>query len=120
MSNGWQMPWQVPLATGEWRRPTGRAQMCAVPPKPEGVWWQPWGMASPDALATSAGSAESPPTFDGGLTAGDLQRIAMGIDAELSAATRAAYASSWRSWEGWCRARDQVALPAPRKLWPPT
>src|SRR6478735_9833827 len=32
MSNGWQMPWQVPCAAGEWRRSTGRAQICAVPP----------------------------------------------------------------------------------------
>jgi hypothetical protein len=64
--------------------------------------------------------ADRPPRSEGGLTAGDVERIATAIQAELSAATRAAYASSWRSWEGWCRARDQVALPAPRKLWPPT
>ncbi len=65
-----------------------------------------WGMTTPDALATSAGSAESPPTFDGGLTAGDVQCIAMVIKAEqLCAATRAAYVSSWRNWEAWCYAR---------------
>ena len=69
-------------------------------------------MTTPHALATSAGSAESPPTFDGGLTAGDVERIATVINAELSAATRAAYASSWRNWEAWCRARGVLPLPA--------
>jgi hypothetical protein len=32
MGNGWQMPWKVACAAGEWRRPTGRSQVYAVPP----------------------------------------------------------------------------------------
>ena len=36
----------------------------------------------------------------------------MVINAELSAATRAAYASSWRNWEAWCYARGVLPLPA--------
>jgi integrase len=69
-------------------------------------------MTTPHASALSAGFAESPPTVDGGLTADEVERIATVIDAELSAATLAAYASSWRNWEAWCRARGVLPLPA--------
>ena len=69
-------------------------------------------MTTPYALATSTGSAESPPTFDGGLTARDVERSATVINAELSSATRAAYASSWRNWEAWCHVRGVLPLPA--------
>ena len=69
-------------------------------------------MTTPHALAAPARSADRPPRSDGGLTPGDVERIATAIQAELSSATRAAYASSWRSWEAWCRARGLSALPA--------
>jgi hypothetical protein len=32
MNNGWQMPGQAHSAAMEWRRSTGRSQVCAVPP----------------------------------------------------------------------------------------
>jgi len=69
-------------------------------------------MTIPHALAAHARPPDRPTRSDGGLTPGDVERIATAIQAEVSAATRAAYASSWRSWEAWCRARGLPALPA--------
>jgi integrase len=69
-------------------------------------------MTTPRALAAPARSADQPTRSDGGLTPDDVERIATAIQAELPAATRAAYASSWRNWEAWCRARGLPAMPA--------
>jgi len=55
---------------------------------------------------------ESPPT-PYGLTAGDAERIAIAVDAELAPSTRQMYASAWRLWKRWCQTRGIVALPAP-------
>lgn len=47
------------------------------------------------------------------LTAGDADRIATAVDAELAPSTRQVYASAWRLWEWWCQTRGIAALPAP-------
>jgi hypothetical protein len=47
-----------------------------------------------------------------GLTARDLERVALALEAELAASTRSVYASAWRQWEAWCRSRGLEALPA--------
>jgi hypothetical protein len=47
-----------------------------------------------------------------GLTARDLERVALALEAELAASTRSVYTSAWRQWEAWCRNRGLVALPA--------
>lgn len=47
------------------------------------------------------------------LTAGDAERIAAAVDAELAASTRETYACGWRQWERWCRGRGIGPLPAP-------
>ena len=125
------------LRRGEWRRSTGRAQVCAgpaapatklnLPPEtllPGGKFLQPqppfaqararrreWVMTNPlnnpDEL--------SPPRTNGSLTAGDAERIATAIDAELAASTRETYECAWRQWDRWCRGRGIDSLPAPPK-----
>ena len=49
------------------------------------------------------------------LTAGDAERIATAIDAELAASTRETYECAWRQWDRWCRGRGIDPLPAPPK-----
>lgn len=64
-------------------------------------------------LARNASTRPSRPAIPGGvLTPADLQRIALAIEAELAVATRAAYRSSWRHWEAWCRTRGIAPIPA--------
>lgn len=66
---------------------------------------------APAAFPTS--STARPPTFGlGGLTAGDAERIAAAIDAELTESTRTSYASAWSQWDTWCRRRGVTGLPA--------
>jgi hypothetical protein len=45
-----------------------------------------------------------------GLTARDLERVALALEAELAASTRSVYASAWGQWEAWCRRRGLEAL----------
>lgn len=52
------------------------------------------------------------PPVPAGLTAEDLERVAVALEAELAASTRKVYLSAWRQWEAWCRTRGVVALPA--------
>lgn len=47
------------------------------------------------------------------LTAGDADRIATAIEAELAASTRATYDCAWRQWDRWCQGRGISPLPAP-------
>ncbi len=47
------------------------------------------------------------------LTALDAARIAVAVDAELTASTRETYACGWRQWERWCHGRGIDPLPAP-------
>ncbi len=47
------------------------------------------------------------------LTAGDAERIATAIEAELAASTRATYDCAWRQWDRWCQGRGINPLPAP-------
>jgi integrase len=66
---------------------------------------------APAAIPTS--STARPPTFGlGGLTAGDAERIAAAIDAELTESTRTSYASAWSQWDTRCRRRGVTGLPA--------
>lgn len=47
-----------------------------------------------------------------GLTARDAERVAAALEAELAASTLVVYASAWRRWAVWCRARGITAFPA--------
>jgi integrase len=47
------------------------------------------------------------------LTAGDAERIATAIEAELAASTRETYECAWRQWARWCHGRGISPLPAP-------
>ncbi|GAA3667663.1 integrase [Arthrobacter ginkgonis] len=46
------------------------------------------------------------------LAAADAERVRRTLDGSVSAATRRAYASDWRSFSAWCAAKGYVALPA--------
>ena len=48
----------------------------------------------------------------GGLASTDLQRIRQALDHSVSANTRAAYTSAWRSFQAWAQARAALPLPA--------
>jgi len=72
-------------------------------------------LTAPAALPTTS-TARLPTFGPGGLTAGDAERIAAAIDAELSDSTRTTYASAWSQWDTWCRRRGVTALPADPEL----
>ena len=46
------------------------------------------------------------------LTNTDVQRIQASLDRSVSANTRAMYASAWRAFQAWTRARGGLAMPA--------
>jgi integrase len=65
-------------------------------------------MTNPSSTFIVPAEAHSRPT----LTAGDAQRIASAIEAELAPGTRGMYSNGWRQWERWCRERGINPLPA--------
>ncbi len=57
-----------------------------------------------------------PPLPAADLTSADVRRIQDALDHSVSANTRLSYASAWRSFEDWTRARGVPPLPAPPEL----
>jgi integrase len=66
----------------------------------------------PDAQPSVRSSAPTSTVLPRGLTAEDLERIALALEAELATSTQKVYASAWRRWQVWCQHRGLVPLPA--------
>jgi hypothetical protein len=49
------------------------------------------------------------PAADGALSAADAGRVKQTLEGSVSAATRKAYASDWRSFASWCRAKGYTS-----------
>ena len=57
-------------------------------------------------------SPPHPPVPPPGLTAADLERVALALEPELATSTKKVYASAWHRWQAWCQHRGLVPLPA--------
>lgn len=70
----------------------------------------------PPALVSQASDNILLPTLATGLTDQDREGIEDALDRSVSANTRIMYASAWRCFEDWTRARGVPSLPAPPEL----